>query len=144
MFPGLRGARTQVGASVGALDDGVLAGIVEDWAFGKRNVCRDASDWYSERREEKETSDDCESWAGLDLEQEDKRIHSGAEERTNLHLLTRLFPLKFCWCLSVLRVNAVSNSLTKPAVWGELHLSLKDCLHHRALNRTRGREENSR
>lgn len=42
--------RTQVGASVGAFDDGVLAGIVEDWALGKRNVCRDASDWYSERR----------------------------------------------------------------------------------------------
>lgn len=46
--------------------------------------------------------------------------------------------------LTVHRVNAVSNSLTKPAVWGELHLSLKDCLHHRTLNRTRGREQNSR
>lgn len=45
---------TQVGASVGAFDDGVLAGIVEDWAFGKRNVCRDTSDWYSEKKK-KET-----------------------------------------------------------------------------------------
>lgn len=61
MFPGLRDDPTQVGASVGALDDGVLAGIVEDWAFGERNVCRDTSDWYSERREGKKTSDNFDS-----------------------------------------------------------------------------------
>ena len=44
--------RTQVGARVGALDDGVLAGIVQDWAFGQRDVRCDASDWYSEEKEQ--------------------------------------------------------------------------------------------
>lgn len=49
----LQPLRTQVGARVGALDDGVLAGIVQDRALGERNVCRDASDGYPARRNEK-------------------------------------------------------------------------------------------
>lgn len=57
--------RTQVWASVGAFDDGVLAGIVQDWAFGKRDVRCDASDWYSETNDKKNTW--VNRYYGLDL-----------------------------------------------------------------------------
>lgn len=40
--------RTQAGASAGALNDGVFAGVVEDRAFGQRDVGCHPCDGYPE------------------------------------------------------------------------------------------------
>lgn len=39
---------TQAGAGTGALNDGVFAGVVEDWTFGQRYVRRHPCDRYPE------------------------------------------------------------------------------------------------
>lgn len=61
MFPGvveMQKKLTQIWARVGAFDDGVFAGVVQDWAFGQRDVRRDASDWYSAIRNNNSWSSD--------------------------------------------------------------------------------------
>ena len=49
------GTHTEVGARVGALDDGVLAGVVQHRALGQRDVRRHPGDGDPEREEEETT-----------------------------------------------------------------------------------------
>lgn len=74
----------------------------------------------------KKTPNNSELWAGLDMGQKHKQNQLWAVDKstftdTNLPV-------------TILRVNAVSGSFTKPTVWEELYrFSLKACLRHHAL-----------